>query len=194
MNSKKELQKISYKFKKDVKKYMNNVKTRTFMVETGYKSIVDYGNDKGKYLSVVSDLYLKKCKRKNIVKTLQDINYRRETNKWNESTGIGFITEVMECYKNEMSSFEVYSKEFVEDYKKEISERYNVPENKLKVQLGLILTNYKNGVDPYNIYRYFEPYEIVMWKYRNIKNLNEALENGKITEEELNLIKDIYEV
>lgn len=89
--------------------------------------------------------------------------------------------------------FPTRNKEY-EDYLNKLCERYNVPESRLATQLALFLRNCKEGKDKADIYNYFSPYDLIRWQYRDSEKLQLDIENNKLNEFEIQLIKDLNEV
>lgn len=136
-------------------------------------------------------------KRQTIVKTLKDIKYERKDTKWTSCTAIAFMEEVMSI---EML-FEVYNFSLqikhnsdLEKICLDISNRYNVPISRFNTQLALFIRNWEQGNDKFEISEYFSIYEIVKWKYRDVDKLQQDIENNKITDEELQAIRKLYNI
>lgn len=156
------------------------------------------------YMLMMSNIRLMKEYRKQIVATLIETNYHRENNKWQPKVIIGFITEVLQYFKGELF-FDVENNtiilrhfqkrnKYYEDYLKRLCDRYNVPESRLKTQMALFLRNAKEGKDKANLYEYFSPYELIRWQYRDKEKLQQDLEDNKLNDLEIQLIKDLYNV
>lgn len=126
--------------------------------------------------------------RERIVETLKDINYKRGKQEWNSSSVIGLLHEVMNAYSN------YYTEDNLNKLLKNISNRYNVPANRLTNQVATFLNNMERSGDRYDIQYYFSDYDLFMWKYRTPERLNKAVEENKLTDKEKEILKEIYDI
>lgn len=156
------------------------------------------------YMIMMSNIKLMQKYRQQIVSTLIEINYHRGNEKWEPKVIIAFMTEALQYFKGEIF-FDVQNNDitlihfkernkYYEDYLKRLCDRYNVPENRLKTQIALFLRNAKEGKDKANLYEYFSPYELIRWQYRDKVKLQLDLENNKLNDLEIQLIKDLYNI
>ena len=156
------------------------------------------------YMIMMSNIKLMQKYRQQIVSTLIEINYHRGNEKWEPKVIIAFMTEALQYFKGEIF-FDVQNNDitlihfkernkYYEDYLKRLCDRYNVPENRLKTQIALFLRNAKEGKDKANLYEYFSPYELIRWQYRDKEKLQLDLENNKLNDLEIQLIKDLYNI
>lgn len=152
-------------------------------------------SDSNLFIYVMSDVSIKRLKRQEIIKTLMQINYQRKDKKWTPCTIIGFIEEVFTLYYN--NAYYEINDNFKEDknliiakyckdeesYNKaiqNISKRYNVTKSRFNPQIALFLLNLKNNKDNSNMLKYFNYYEIVLWKYKDIEKLQKLIEEEKV--------------
>lgn len=135
-------------------------------------------------LSCVSEDILKELECINIIRTLKECKFER-TDKWTEKVVNAFIYEVITLYTY------VQDATIIESEEVNISERYNVPINRLKTQVALFLTNLKSGKDKFNILHYFSIYNIIKWKYRDLEKLQQDIENQKIDDEDLKYLREL---
>ena len=156
------------------------------------------------YMTVMSNIRLMKEYRQQIVATLIEIDYHRGNEKWQPRVIIAFMTEALQYFKGEIF-FDVQNNDitlihikkknkYYEVYLKRLCDRYNVPENRLKTQVALFLRNAKEGRDKANLYNYFSPYELIRWQYRDKEKLQQDLEDNKLNDLEIQLIKDLENV
>ena len=186
----KTIQKFIDKFEKTAITLLKKIRTSSYITVFGNCEIAT-GSYKWKDLYVTSTPVNMMKKRHCIVETLKAINYKRDGS-WTEHVAIAFMDEVIDLFLEEETLVEVEGfQEFVEDKIKEISERYNVTKSRLKTQVALFLNNLENGKDKFNIYSYFTPYEIVLWKYRSMEKLQQDIENEKIKPAELSLLREL---
>lgn len=166
-------------------------------------------NCKSTYFETTTSTKINENKRNMIVKTLYDINYQRGDNDWAPSVIVAFMTEmftyfVSDCvistrvgaYKGNPIIY-VHYPEDSEDYKKaleNVSKRYNVPINKFKTYMAVFLNNYRKGNDTANLDKYFTKYELYSWIYRDPEKLQKDVEAKKLTEEELEIVKQLYNI
>lgn len=156
--------------------------------------------DSNLYIHVLSDISLRRLRREEIIKTLIETNYQRKNNEWTSSTIIGFISEVLLLYYEDSFYYikdkyfsgsplikinypdkdDTINKKLYEEHLKEISKRYNVPINRFNTQLALFLLNLQNNKDNAGILQYFNYYELIIWKYRDINRLQDLIENNKV--------------
>lgn len=133
---------------------------------------------------ITSSYYKNIYQRQIIIKTLDDLKFRRNNN-WSEKVAIAFMDEVMYLYLYETDL------EYIKRREEEIAYKYNVPICRLKTQLALFLNNLDNNKDKFHILDYFSEYEIIKWKYRDINKMQELIENNKISENDLKLLRDL---
>lgn len=180
------INKLNKKFNKICYNYFKKTKLTEYLADFGYVQPITYTSEP-KDLIITSNYFCNKTTRRTIVNTLYDTNFKRD-NKWTSSSVIGFMEEVINVYTYVTDPNEIDSR------KKQISLRYNVPESRLKTQLALFIRNLENGNDKFGILDYFSPIEIVSWKYKDPEKLNNDVQNNKIPEWELNIIKEIYDI
>ena len=82
----------------------------------------------------------------------------------------------------------------IKQISEEISARYNVPVNRFKTEMALFIRNWEQGNDKFGILDYFTIYDIVNWKYKDPDKLQQDVQNNKIPENELQAIKELYNV
>lgn len=109
-----------------------------------------------------------------ILETLKETNYKRKDDKWTSNTVAAFIQDVLYLQNSEDK-----------DSVKEVCTRFNVVKNKLNSMVSFFLTLKK---DVYNLDRYFTKYDYFLWKYRDKKALQKAIDNKELSDEE----KQIY--
>lgn len=179
--------KFSNKFKSIGNKILHKISTKEYINRYGfYQPIVVKYCDKDLFIS--TSYFSNISTRRTIVKTLEDINYKRGNKDWTEKVAIAFMEEVFDLFLNEANE------NIIETRKKEISNRYNVPTNRLKTQVALFLNNLENGKDKFNILSYFSIYEIITWKYRDSEKLQELIEQNKISENDLNILRKLERI
>lgn len=179
--------KFSDKFKAIGDKILHKISTKDYINMYGfYQPIVVRYSDKDLFVS--TSYFSNISTRRTIVKTLKNINYKRGNKDWSEKVAIAFMEEVFDLFLNEAND------DIVDSYKKEISNRYNVPTNRLKTQVALFLNNLEKGKDKFNILSYFSIYEIITWKYRDSEKLQELIEQNKISENDLNILRKLERI
>ena len=165
-------------------KYLNKIDIDTYIKTLGTFPIsLDYKN-KDVNIILTSSYFENISARRTIIETLNDINFRRGNN-WTEKIVIAFMDEVISLYLYEGND------EIIRKREEEISYKYNVPINRLKTQVALFIINLDNNHDKFNILEYFSKYEIIMWKYRDIDKLQELIEEEKVSENDLKLLRDL---
>ena len=165
-------------------KYLNKIDIDTYIKTLGTFPIsLDYKN-KDVNIILTSSYFENISARRTIIETLNDINFRRGNN-WTEKIVIAFMDEVISLYLYEGND------EIIRKREEEISYKYNVPINRLKTQVALFIINLDNNHDKFNILEYFSKYEIIMWKYRDIDKLQELIEEEKVPENDLKLLRDL---
>lgn len=179
----KEIGKFGLKFNKIGYKLLKKLSLHRYLKSFGRFQPVNVNLDH-KDLIVTSTYFSNITTRRTIVNTLRNINYKREDG-WTEQVAIAFMEEVISLYLYEGDD------DYIKDEEKDISERYNVPVNRLKTQIALFLNNLENGRDKFNIYSYFSKYEIVKWKYRDINKLQQDIEEDKLSAMDRILLKEL---
>ena len=170
-------------------KYLNKIDLNKIDIDTYIKTLgtfpisLDYKN-KDVNIILTSSYFENISARRTIIETLNDINFRRGNN-WTEKIVIAFMDEVISLYLYEGND------EIIRKREEEISYKYNVPINRLKTQVALFIINLDNNHDKFNILEYFSKYEIIMWKYRDIDKLQELIEEEKVPENDLKLLRDL---
>lgn len=134
--------------------------------------------DKNRTYMLKSELIDNYEKRREITRTLNDIGYERNNDKWTVATVVGFIHEAM-LYYTRYSTDDAY-KEFV-------SKRYNVSPNRFRTQIALFFRNQ----DRYYLQDYFTKDEVLLWKYRDTEKLEADLRGNKISVQDLMLLVDL---
>ena len=114
--------------------------------------------------------------RSNIVETLKDIDFKRGDKKWTQYTVVAFISEVLENYMFKLNK------------EKEISERYNVPTNKLDARASMFLSLHRIR---YCLDNFFTDYNFIIWKFRDMKIFNKLLKQNKITNREIAVLLEL---
>lgn len=138
----------------------------------------------------MSDIALYKKKRLSIVETLESISYRRD-DKWEPMVIVAFLTEIFDLeddYKNEVPI------EYINKQIEKLETRYNIKKDEFNTQADLFIENLQNKKDADRWGRYFTPYDIIRWKYRNIDKLMDSINNNKINDKELYYIRNYYNV
>lgn len=191
------LDKVGKKYYKTTKKFLKKFPLRDYMKisrsEWGPHITSVCTSDKGIFVN--TKLQEKQMERDTIVRTLKESNFRRGDLKWTPTVVAGFMDEVMYLYCSELPFCDrVHSKEVFDRLKKEISIRYNVPENKLKSEVAFIITRFFNNMDSYKLLYYFTYEELLLWKYRDIEKFQEDLENNKISQKNINIYKEIMNI
>lgn len=179
----KEIGKFGLKFEKLGYKLLKKLSLHRYIKSFGSFQPVTVNLDH-KDLIVTSTYFSNITTRRTIVNTLRNINYKREDG-WTEQVAIAFMEEVISLYLYEGND------DYIKDEEKDISERYNVPVNRLKTQIALFLNNLENGRDKFNIYSYFSAYEIVKWKYRDMNKLQQDIEEDKLSLTDRILLKEL---
>ena len=179
--------KFNRDFSKSFKRYIQNMNYRDYLelTETGHTlSLVSNGN----LFITYSENQLYKLRRNVIISTLKNINYKRGDT-WDRTSTVGFMDEVIKC------KFDLDDVLSQDEYLSLISERYNIPKNKIYANMALILTNLKRNIDPYGVRKYFSDYELLMYKYKdNEEKLYNDIEENKLSDKELSLVKKIFNV
>lgn len=132
---------------------------------------------------------IKRDERNNYTKILRETNYTRPKGHWTEIDVISFLNEVLQLKLHESN----YNHDDLIQLKMEIADRYNLYIH----QLDTYAKKYIDGCekeDKFNIKQYFTKYELLRYKYADENKLYEDTENGKISDEDLELIKLIYKV
>lgn len=177
------VKKFKDKFNKSAKRFLTKITTEEFIDNRLQFDIgcIDYYKD----LHITSSFTIKRDLRTTFVKVLKDIKYKRQDSSWTETTVIAFMHEVMNLYLSHHTS-----EAFIKGKELIISERYNVPVNRIKTQMALFLNNLAKGYDKFNINYYFTNYDLINWKYRDRKKLQKDIENNKIGACDLRLLKE----
>lgn len=110
-------------------------------------------------------------RRRDIVSTLQGMNYKRGKKGWTEKVVVSFITEVTDS--------SIYST--IE----EISGRYNVSDTKVYSMVSFFFNLCRNR---YHLDEYFTDIDYTMWKYRESKYFDKYLKENKVTKRELDIL------
>lgn len=187
MKTKRLVDNFSYKFKTIGEKVLSKITEKEYINTYGfYQPIVVKKEDKDLFIS--TSYFANISTRRTIVKTLDDIGFKRNKKDWTEKVAIAFMEEVFDLYLNEAND------EVIETRRKEISTRYNVPTNRLKTQVALFLNNLDNGKDKFNILSYFSIYEIITWKYRDNEKLQNMIEENKIPESDLDILRKLERI
>lgn len=181
MDSCKTINRFSNKFEKLGRRVLKEISLEDYIKTYGhFQPNVVCEEDKD--LFVTTSYFSNISVRRTIVKTLEDIKYKRGKNDWSEKVAIAFMEEVINLFLNEGNN------EIVDTKIGEISKRYNVPTNRLKTQVALFLNNLEKGKDKFNILSYFSIYEIMEWKYRDVEKLQELIEADKLSAEDRKLL------
>lgn len=145
----------------------------------------DDNRDKFLILTESNAKFRLRCSTVNI---LRQINYHRNADKWTEPVAIAFMHEVMLYYGT--TCIKSTGGSTLED----ISERYNVKQNRIKTQMALFLLNYKKGTDKFNIDNHFTQLELLLWEYRDCdkEDLQKIIEKQILTEDTLTLVRKIF--
>ena len=159
------VKKFKDKFNKSAKRFLTKITTEEFIANRLQFDIgcIDYYKD----LHITSSFTIKRDLRTTFVKV------------------IAFMHEVMNLYLSHHTS-----EAFIKGKELIISERYNVPVNRIKTQMALFLNNLAKGYDKFNINYYFTNYDLINWKYRDRKKLQKDIENNKIGACDLRLLKE----
>ena len=182
--------KLAKNFGKIANKFCNNVTLEDYLKLSTENYSIKFTHNNGKTLGIVTEPYQKYMVRTVMVNTLKDSNYKRRNNKWNTTNVISFIHEVFELEKIK----DILTNKDITNISKDISKRYNVKIERLKTQVALFLINYSKGNDHYGIDNYFTKYDIFNYKYGDIDNLQKAVEANKLTEEEYDILNEIYDL
>ena len=181
MDSCKTINRFSNKFEKLGRRLLKRISLEDYIKTYGhFQPNVVCEEDKD--LFITTSYFSNISTRRTIVKTLEDINYKRGNKDWSEKVAIAFMEEVINLFLNEANN------DIVDKKTKEISTRYNVPTNRLKTQIALFLNNLEKGKDKFNILSYFSIYEILEWKYRDLEKLQELIEQDKLSEKDRKLL------
>ena len=157
------------------------------------KNLIDmyicFTNNEDQWYYFIDNDQYKKINRTIIKNTLNDINYiKQKEDKWSTSAVVVFLDDVFELANYDKNS---------EEYKEladSISKRFNVPINRLNSQANLFLLNLNKGQDNFKINTYFSDLEILLYKYRDADKLQQCINENKLTEKELRIIKEYYGV
>lgn len=138
--------------------------------------------DNNRVMYIMSDIQYKKQIRYQIVKTLQDNDFIRK-DKWTQTSVIGFLHQVFEA---------IEGKENLSDEDKEaISKMYNVPKNRINTQAALFINNAIANKDKFGVDLYFSEVEIAKYKYHNIYKMQQDIEDNKIPQKFINILKQL---
>ena len=173
-------------------KCMNEVNIHDFNKVCG-QSVKSSNKDMTNSMIVTTEEIHKSRLRKEIVDTLIQTKYTRTNNggKWAPNVIIAFLHEALYYIKNENN----LSDSFKSSFQEHIEEMYGVKPNRIKSQVALFIMNFERGNDKSDIRYYFTEYEILTLKYHNdIKKLQKAVEEGKVTSRELHLINNLYNI
>lgn len=152
-----------------------------------------------KSLSILSNFQIAKLKRNSIVDTFKAINCIKENKKWTDLEKIGFMEEMIRCkFNNQIPACGV------NEYKKQISERYNVSINKLGSTMVIFITHIKKGLNP-SLLDYFSWNELFLYTYTKIEEsdmgnhiiykkdrLLDDFNKNKLTIQELEIYRELY--
>ena len=117
------------------------------------------------------------------------MNYVKTTKKWNKEEVCAFMNIVFKTYLDEENT----SEKTINQSNSIIKKMFNIEPNRIKSTMSIFIKQIEDG-DSLNMYDLFSVYEILRWKYRNIDKLNSDLENNKIKDEDLELIKKLFDV
>ena len=187
MDSCKTINRFSNKFEKLGRRLLKEISLEDYIKTYGHFQ-PDVVCEEDKDLFITTSYFSNISVRRTIVKTLEDIGYRRGKKDWSEKVAIAFMEEVINLFLNEGND------EIVDAKIEEISKRYNVPTNRLKTQIALFLNNLEKGKDKFNILSYFSIYEIMEWKYRDSEKLQELIEQNKISDNDLNILRKLERI
>lgn len=171
---------------------MNGVNINNFNKVCG-QSIKSNSKDMTNSMILTTEEIHKSKLRKEIVDTLIQTKYTRVNtgSKWAPKVTIAFLHEALYYIKNENN----LSDSFKSSIQEHIKDMYLVEPNRIKTQVALFLMNFERGNDKAEIRYYFTEYEILTLKYHNdIEKLQKAVEEGKVTNRELQLIDNMYNV
>ena len=170
-------------------KCMNEVNIHDFNKVCG-QSVKSRNKDMTNSMILTTEEIHKSRLRKEIVDTLIQTKYVKD-NKWAQKVVIAFLHEALYYIKNEIN----LSDSFKSSFQKHIEEMYGVKPNRIKSQVALFIMNFERGNDKSDIRYYFTEYEILTLKYHNdIEKLQKAVEEGKVTNRELHLIDNLYNI
>lgn len=186
MNTIKLIEKMNKQFAIFCNKFVNKINTKQYIQIFGTFQPISFKQGEKDFILTTTP-FSNITTRNTIVNTLRKTNYKRNQEKWNSFTAIGFMQEVINLYN-------IGQDEMFNEKAKEISDRYNVPINRFKTQIALFITNLEQGNDKFGILDYFTIYDIVNWKYRDLDKLQEDVQNNKIPENELQAIKELYNI
>ena len=203
----KNMNKVWNKFCKDTLKSVKKIKCNEAEFYNSYfnfNSIVTLIDHTDISMITMSNILYKKIKREELVKTLIDINNKRNNDKWTPSVIIAFMTEALlfsqadSFYKTQPNNignsllqihFPNKEEEYYEQCLQELCERYNVPKNRINTQIALFIMNLQKGNDKADLLSYFDYYELLLWKYRDLEKLQNDIENNKISDSDLMYLK-----
>lgn len=134
------------------------------------------GNSNRSYI-LSSDFSEKRLIRHEIVETLRETNFERT--RWTTRSVVGFIHEVIYDLPDER----------LRTSEEDICRRYNVSANRLN---SLVSTFINLKQSHYDLEHYFNEYELLYIKYRNPKTLSKNLAEGKVTDEEIQLLVEMH--
>lgn len=146
------------------------------------------GNCCAQYYYLIDNDYYNFLKRLHICNALNDLKYERKDEKWNKTTVNAFLHYVFQIAELDKDS------DRYKTLSESISKMFNVPINRLNSQANLFLLNLSKNQDNFRIKDYFSTLDIIKYKYRNPERLEKDLKNNKISDEELEVIKEYYGV
>lgn len=167
--------------KTSLEQYFNTIQNEEFTIDSRNKDVS---------IKIISDKRYKEIKRKEIVDTLIASEYIKTSKKWTDHITIGFLSEMYRYNQDK----DLRTDERNDKILTEISNRYNVPKNRLNSTVALFLNTYKKGKGGVDIGKYFTDYELILWQYNDPDKLNKAIEENKLTTKELAIIHELFDI
>lgn len=118
---------------------------------------------------------------------MKSVGFRR-TGLWTTMLTLCFFKEVLDTYINE------YSEEEIKQRLEEIAFRYGIRENAVSSYMAQHLKRIDDNKDIYEISNWFSRKDILKYKYRNPEKLQKDVDENKISESDLKIIRDMFGV
>lgn len=185
----KKLEKCIKKLKPNVYSILDKIAIKQYLELTSGIGYGLYDKDKNIGYLLLSDVAHKKAMRDAITSTLININYVKTTKKWNKEEVCTFMNIVFKTYLDEENT----SKKAIDEANVIIKRMFGIEANRIKSTMTIFIKQIEDG-DSLGMYNLFSVYEILSWKYRNPDKLKEDMENNKIKEEDLELIRKLFDV
>lgn len=142
-------------------------------------------------LVYMSELNYKSSLRKTIVTTLLEVGYTKRNSKWLPKVIIAFLDECLQYTLN----YDNMTDEHKQKIEQHIEDVYGVKKNRINTQISLFILNRDKGNDRAGLAKYFTKWELFVLRYHNdMDKLNKAINDSKMSDSDVAMIRYIYNV